>query len=376
MSGLRIGITIGLHHPGETLWNNGIKQNAAFLSLALRNCPQVEHVVLVNTTAVPITGALPWNLDQFPTVGFDAAKDIVDIMIELGGQIDANQTDYLKKRGARLVSYCCGSEYVLAMESMLFRKPLWGQHLFVNQRYDDIWMVPQVADLSRPYFEVLRRKTARVIPFVWSPVFIEERARALPGGGVYQSSPHPKRLSVMEPNLNVVKFCLYPVFIAELAYRQLPNDIDRIQVTNSEQLATQSPEFISLMNQLDIVRNRKAVFVGRYETPSFLAEHTDIVISHQLGNPLNYFYLETCWQGYPLIHNASMCRDLGYYYEDNDVEEGARKLIGALASHDTGAVAYRQSQRNAISRFLPENREVISTYSMLLEALMSAPKSR
>ncbi|RYF38437.1 MAG: DUF2827 family protein, partial [Comamonadaceae bacterium] len=27
---LRIGITIGLHHAAETLWNNGIKQNAVF----------------------------------------------------------------------------------------------------------------------------------------------------------------------------------------------------------------------------------------------------------------------------------------------------------------------------------------------------------
>ncbi|MCC8397600.1 DUF2827 domain-containing protein, partial [Paraburkholderia sp. MMS20-SJTR3] len=32
MNRLRIGITIGLHQPNETLWNNGIKQNAAFLA--------------------------------------------------------------------------------------------------------------------------------------------------------------------------------------------------------------------------------------------------------------------------------------------------------------------------------------------------------
>ncbi|MGF6856516.1 DUF2827 family protein [Paraburkholderia sp. CI3] len=54
----------------------------------------------------------------------------------------------------------------------------------------------------------------------------------------------------------------------------------------------------------------------------FLAQNTDIVISHQLENPLNYFYLEVRWQGYPLVHNAHLCADLGYYYRDNDVEEG------------------------------------------------------
>jgi len=49
MKKLRIGITIGLFHEAETLWNNGTKQNAVFLAEALKNCPNVKSVVLVNT---------------------------------------------------------------------------------------------------------------------------------------------------------------------------------------------------------------------------------------------------------------------------------------------------------------------------------------
>src|ERR1700752_2423576 len=98
MNGLRIGITIGLHHEAETLWNNGIKQNAAFLAEALRHCPQVASVVLVNTTQVPITPALPWDQTRYPTLSFDAAKDALDVLIELGGQIDPAQTAYIKQR--------------------------------------------------------------------------------------------------------------------------------------------------------------------------------------------------------------------------------------------------------------------------------------
>jgi hypothetical protein len=60
------------------------------------------------------------------------------------------------------------------------------------------------------------------------------------------------------------------------------------------------------------------------DIPTFLAENTDIVISHQMENPLNYFYLEVCWQGYPLVHNASLCDDLGYYYRDNDAEAASK----------------------------------------------------
>ncbi|RSZ46065.1 MULTISPECIES: DUF2827 domain-containing protein [unclassified Variovorax] len=370
---LRIGITIGLHHEAETLWNNGIKQNAVFLAEALKHCPGVASVVLVNTTTVPITPALPWDLTRWPTVNFEAAKDSVDVLIELGGQIDPAQTDYLKRRGARLVSYCCGFEYVHAMESMLFSKPLWGQNLFVNQRYDDIWMVPQVANISQPYFEVLRRAEARAVPFVWSPVFLDERTRALPGAGVYQPHAGARRLSVMEPNINVVKFCLYPVLIAELAYRSRPEAIALLQVTNAERLARENMEFITLMNQLDLVREHKAVFLGRHETPVFLAQNTDIVVSHQWENPLNYFYLETCWQGYPLVHNAHLCADLGYYYQGNDVAGGSARVLEAIDTHDANAANYRSRQRTLIDRYLPGNAAATGVYNNLLLDLMQRP---
>jgi hypothetical protein len=373
MSGLRIGITIGLHHVAETLWNNGIKQNAAFLAEALRHCPQVTGVVLVNTTQIPVTAALPWDLVRYPTLSFEAAKDTIDVLIELGGQIDAAQTDYLKQRGVRLVSYCCGFEYVHAMESVLFSRPMWGDNLFVNQRYDDIWIIPQVENISRAYLEVLRRQTGRVVPFVWSPMFLAERVKEMPEAGEYRPREGAKRLSVMEPNLDIVKFCLYPALIAELAYRRRPERIALLQVTNAEQIARDSLEFISLMNQLDIVREHKAVFLGRHDTPTFLAENTDVVISHQLENPLNYFYLEVCWQGYALVHNAHLCADLGYYYRDNDVEEGAHRLIEAIETHDAHASWYRERQREAIARYLPHNAQLVATYGALLDDLLRRP---
>ena len=147
--GLRIGITIGLRSPDESLWINGIKQNAVYLAEALRHVTAVASVQLVNTTDVPVTGALPWNSTRWPTVTFEDAKDSLDVLIELGGQVSAEQTAYIHQRGTRLVSYCCGVEYVNAMQSMLFDRPLWGDGLFINQHYDAVWVIPQVAHLLR-----------------------------------------------------------------------------------------------------------------------------------------------------------------------------------------------------------------------------------
>jgi hypothetical protein len=274
MKTLRIGITIGLQHEGETLWNNGIKQNAVFLAETLRLVPGVASVVLVNTTAVPVTG-VPWDRGRWPTVTFQDAKDSLDILVELGGQIDAGQTDYLKQRGCRVVSYCCGFEYVHAMESIIFRRPTFGHNLFVNQRYDAVWMIPQVAPISEHYFSTLRRRPAEVVPFVWDPLFLDMRTEQFAHRGEYRPRTGPRRLTVMEPNIDVVKFCFYPILIAEEVFRRRPELVSFLHVTNADRLANESAEFVALMNQLDIVRSHKASFVGRFDTPQFLAEMTD-----------------------------------------------------------------------------------------------------
>ena len=369
---LRIGITIGLRSEAEPLWINGIKQNAVFLAGALRRCPDVASVVLVNTTDVPITPALPWDQARWPTVSFEQAKDGLDVLIELGGQIDENRTNYLINCGCKLVSYCCGVEYINATQTILFHRSPNQGGAFVNQHYDDIWMIPQIEPINRGYFEILRRRQARVVPFVWSPVFLEERGHALPHGGRCQPrGGQGRRLTVMEPNIDVVKFCLYPILIAEQAYRTRPEAIEKLLVANAEKMAQENHFFISLMHQLDLVNNHKAVFVGRYDTPYFLAEHTDIVISHQWENPLNYFYLEVCWHGYPLVHNASLCPDLGFYYPGHDLQLGAEQVLKAAEMGADALAQYQADQRQRIGRFLCDDASVVKTYHDLLSSLFS-----
>jgi hypothetical protein len=138
-------------------------------------------------------------------------------------------------------------------------------------------------------------------------------------------------------------------------------------------MAKESTEFIALMTELDIVRAGKASFIGRVTTPDFLAEYTDVMISHQWGLPLNYLYLECCWQGYPLIHNAELVSDLGYYYPENDVEAGAGRLLEVLDAHDESWEDYTARQRRLIARFLSGNPALIQAYDDLLFDLVAAP---
>jgi hypothetical protein len=369
---LKIGITIGLFAEDESLWTNGIKQNALFLAKLFKTSPLGHRVVLLNTTGVRITPSLPWSLEDFPTEPLgDGALDF-DIVFELGGQISADQTEALKRRGARLVSYGCASEYVQNIEAMIFRRPLWDS-IFVNPRFDALWIIPQAAETSLWFLQTLRRRPARVVPFVWDPMALEAAAGGLPHAGEYRPHGSPKRLAVIEPNIDVLKFCLYPLFIAERAYRATPGAISFLHVTNADVLVREDREFAGVARQLDIVRDGKASFVGRFGTPQFLSDHTDIVISHQWGSPLNYLYFEVCWQGYPLVHNAHLCPELGYYYRENDIDEGGRVLVEVLARHDEAWETYRERQRRLLRRFMASNPQLAATYDELMFALLAQP---
>jgi len=372
--GLRIGVTIGLQAPDESMWTNGIKQNALYLIMALQGLPSVVSAQLVNTTDVPITSTVAWDVQRWPTVTFEAAKDTLDVLIELGGQISAEQTAYLKSRGTYLVSYVCGSEYVCALESVLFGRQLWGAGRFFNARYDALWLVPQVQAVNQGYFETILRCPAKVVPFVWSPEFLQQQVAGLPDQGIYQPrGARPARLSVMEPNHDVLKACLNPVFIAERAYRQAPQQIELLQVTNALRIAKESAEFIVMMNQMDLVRDHKAVFLDRHVTPNFLHHSTDVVISHQWGNPLNYFYFDVCWQGYPLVHNAALASDLGYFYPDSDLAEGTEQLLRALRDHDSRHQAYFHDQRRRLGRYFPDAPRTTDSYERLLRDVIMGP---
>ncbi|UEP39827.1 DUF2827 domain-containing protein (plasmid) [Burkholderia ambifaria] len=365
---LRIGITIGLRDSAENVWENGITQNALYLAKLFRNSPLDHRVTLINTTGIDLRSPMPWNIGQSPVASLGDAKDSLDVLIELGGQIGPEESDYLRRRRTRIISYCCGPEYVQMMEAMLFSRSMC-RSAFINPHYDQVWATPRVMETSAGFFRVLRRQTVREVPLVWDPMCLNERALDLPFAGEYRPRNAPMRVSIMEANIDVVKFCLYPLLIAELAYRSAPRKLGYVHVTNTEHLARANPEFVGVALHLDLVRDGKVSFVGRHDTPQFLSDYTDVVVSHQWGQALNYLYFDVCWNGYPLVHNARMCRDIGYFYRDNDLEDGAAQLENVMLGHNEIWREYLAYQRSAIQRFLATDKRLIEQYDQLLAGL-------
>lgn len=366
---LRIGITIGLSSASESLWCNGIKQNALYLAKLLQHSPFSYQVVLLNTTDIAITDQLPWDLAAFPCEPYDTGSLNVDLMIALGGSLPQPCIDELKARGCPVVFYKCGSEYVVSAQGALFNCEMVGTPYFPTG-YDEVWMVPQVANTTQHFYQTLFRTRTRVVPFVWDPMCIEAMMRDTPDAGRYVPHDGPKRLVCMEPNTTILKYCLYPLLIAEQAFRERPELILRMNVTNTQSLRG-NQEFVAVVSHLDLVRQGQCFFEDTYVTGDFLKNHADVVVSHQWENPLNYFYFDACWQGYPLVHNAALCAQLGYYYEGFDVQHGKRMLLQALEHHDRHADEYLTQQRAVISRHLASNPALIAHYDGLIGELLN-----
>jgi hypothetical protein len=366
---LRIGITIGLQSPGESLWVNGIKQNALALARLLKASGRGFQVVLLNTTDIPLTPDLGWDLSNPRTVPLNGFEEHLDVLIALGGALDQTTVDAWRARGTKVVAYKCGAEYVQSMQAVLFQRKMGGPPAY-PQRYDALWQIPQVARTTAAFHAALHRTPSTVVPFIWDPEALEKSCEALPHLGLYQPGPHRKRLSVFEPNLDVVKYCLYPILAAELVYRRSPERIEFLSVLNADHIKD-NPEFLGIMGHLDIVQQKRAFFEGRHQTAWFLAHHTDVVISHQWDNPLNYLYLEVCWLGYPLVHNAELCKNLGYYYSGFDVDAAAARLQEAVEIHDAQAPRYLKEQRRRIQPFLATDPKNIAAYESLIDRLFA-----
>jgi hypothetical protein len=75
--------------------------------------------------------------------------------------------------------------------------------------------------------------------------------------------------------------------------------------------------------------------------------------------------------GYPVLHNAPLCKDLGYYYENSDTVDGAKKLDYILSKHDENIDAYNERNDKVLMRYYADNMELVETYDKLIYNLFN-----
>ena len=380
MKNLKIGITISLQSVDEALWTNGIKLNALILIRLLENSVNKYDVCLLNTSGIDLTNK-PDYLKDIKIYKFEDKYTEMDLIFTLGAQIGEDQIKHFKSLGdKKVVSYRCGNNFVISMETVLFKPSVERVHQY-EKDFDELWYIPQQHETNQGYYHTLYRTDAIMVPFIWHHKYLDEslvsvdlsyKVGKFKRGIKYDIGKEKKVLGIMEPNLNVVKYCMIPLMVAEECYRgDIGREgIEKIMITNSE-MVSKHKEFLGQVGTFDLYKDNKVRAESRYQTAYILTQYLDVLICHQLLNPLNYIYLDAAYMGYPVLHNAPMVKDLGYYYEGSDTIGGAKQLDYILTEHDKNIDEYNERNKKVLWRYNADNMELVETYDKMIENLFN-----
>lgn len=357
---MKIGITISFSE-NHNIFNNGIQLNALMLAEVLKKSKQNHEVIFLNGYK---NNKIPWDSEEFPTFYISEKVEEMDLVIELGTQLDRKTYNLFKKdKSKRTVKYSCGNEYILNMERSIFGEDIDDKKQICNvSSPDKVWYVPQQHEANEYYYKAIYKCECIPVPFVYNPRWLQS---FMDSANIksYSESQEKKRISIMEPNINVVKYCMYPLLLIENFNNLYKDKIKEINIIGGDSVSKKS-SFLSVLFNLNIEKDLDIYAEQRKETPYVLDEHSDILICHQLLNPLNYIYLDAAYMGYPVLHNAWMCSDIGYYYEGNNIEKGAVVLKDIIESHDSNIEMYKNKNKNILSRY--NNDEIVKQYDRLL----------
>lgn len=363
---MNIGVTINIK-DGENIWINGIAQNVINFVLLLNNSKENYNVFVLNTSK---NNNLEYNLEGINVLPISQKINELDIIFILGSQITDEDYNIIKGNGGKVIFYSCGASYIVEMENILF-KTLENENGLYKHQPDEIWVIPQNYKTNKYYFETIYNVEVKKVPFIWSPIFIDYIIKNTKIDPYYKPSNDKKRISCFEPNINVVKFSMYDILIVEQLYRKHKDLIKHFYVTNTTDGMKKSKNFNSIVNTFELYKDGIMSFENRYRMPYFLSEYTDVVISHQWENPLNYAYLDALYLNYPLVHNAYLIKDSGYFYNEFNVDEGKNMLFKSIVEHDNNIEEYNKRSQKTLNEFLPTNINSIQKYDNLIKKLFN-----
>jgi hypothetical protein len=376
---LKIGITMG--SKNMALWTNGILLNVLYFVELLKRSKKNYDITLLNLFDEEYKDEKkrPTILGDTKVEWFNRAFVKMDLLILMGAIVEEKYLQIFRDLGRKVIYYKMGNDYCIMMERVLFDKE--GANQEFTSKLDEIWYVPQQHEQNYGYYTTLYRTPAIRVPFVWHPKFLEKELDILKKEGNYKPydvNKTKKVIGIFEPNLNTVKFCLIPILITEESYRTKTGRkyIDNLKVTNVIPLINNNKTFKSMMKTLDLFKDKKLFVEHRYRISWIMNAHTDIAVAHQSGNPLNYIYLDCIHMGYPILHNASLCKNLGYYYEGSDTVAASKVLNHILKNHDDNHSQYIKRNKKEMFKYRADNKNLIKAYDDLIMGIYSNDNKR
>ena len=383
---VNIGITIlAEDYKTTSFFSNGIRQNVISLVDLFKKCKNVKESYIINTAISPGKPEnTSWAEYASQVISKEEAKEKCDLIVVCHGSLTPEEYLDYKKLGKKIVKQILGAELAMFNERTLFSVPPGGLYKH-NEHVSAVWMSPHFYERDKYFFQAIYNCETYIAPYIWDPRFIEEHVKVFEKNkktdftaNYRPSGETAKRISTMEPNLNIVKTCAVPVITAELLERKSPELLKFFSVFGGSEIKSK-PDMIQLVHDFKINKNKKCFFEARYPIVWTLKEHTDIVLCHQNQCELNYLYLDAAWLGYPVVHNSPMMKELGWYYESNDSDTAIKHIEYIAKNFDTKEYIdeeYLKKSRAYASQFLLSNPENIKTYEELIQKAYFTEKKR
>ena len=375
MKDINVAITVDFKpDPQQSIFYNGGNQHCVFLYMLMKRLPFVKNVWLSgNMRGREISQGLLLREFQNDIVPLNEVIYETDLLIEMNEFIGQDHADVIRSRNGKLVAYRFGNEYFMSVESVSCgAHPGWTPaRNYVL--FDEAWTNPQHERTCKAFFTHLLNCPVHILPHLWSPYFVDVSRRTnreFASKWGYKTGGTGKRVGVFEPNLNVVKSSIIPMYAANAAYLKEPSSIKHIHITNTKHLI-EHPVFSRLALGCKACTSAVATIDDRFPFLFFVAEHVDVVVSHQFENGLNYLFYEALHGGYPLVHNSPMLGNCGYYYEGNEIDMAADQILAAIKTHDARLDAAKSETASLLETVNPYSRQVQDAYAERVRALFA-----
>lgn len=350
---MKIGITIDLK---TGLFSSGVNQNAIFVANLIKEIGYDVYLIHNKEESLEdFKGIKLVSIQESFSISFD-------MLIQLGFAMHQwIMNKYLANNPkVKLIAYECGNKLIMDMESMLFKD---SDSFVVLDRAipDQIWSIPQMENIMDYYCFLNKQENSTVVPFVWEPLAIHDLMEEK-GSGVY-TKRDIKRIGVFEPNMSVMKNILHPIVSLE-KYYSTNKDIESVVLFSTEKLKKNNT-FIDITHMMELAKDRKLFVNPRITIVSALNSLVDVVFSWQWENNLNYLWIDAAWMGWPVIHNGSLCQDIGYYYKGFDSNGAVDQLKKVIEFHNDDHL-YLEKNRKVIERYTSKNTILKEQYAKLI----------
>jgi len=377
---MNIGITIQIQEK-DSIWKNGIGQNAMMLYRLFKEIDFVDQVYLVDTGSGDFEYTWPYN--QFDIIKFSDLKSLrekTSLLVTVGSiPSDKHLKFYKEVNDNKVVAYKGGNALINRTEMAIYGSikgwPAVGndskRSIPPIYEADEVWMVPQQEYHNLDYFEIEYKTKSRVVPFVWSSEFIEHHAQLFKEKGAspwFDDKDFDKwRLVSFEPNMSLLKNMVPILYGVEYAYRQRKDWLEKLIITNAAG-HRENIDIIEIVKYMDAFKDGKFGFDGRFPAVHVFSNFTEMVVSNQWGNALNYAYLDAAYFGIPVVHNAHLCQDLGYYYEDFKLKDMSKQILRAVDERKND-ITFTERQNKILERYHYTNEDIIKQYALLIKNL-------